>query len=345
MRWIRFAFIFAVLLLIGYGLSLLFKKGSTEFTIEKNVNYPIEKVFPMFQDLKQFARWNVLVKGSESAQIHFFRPYEGQGASLHYFDPKESHTMEMFIRYENPNSTLRYQLFEGTESLPYLIDLKFIKKDENSTHIRWSIKTPSRSVFKSSLSRWDQEEFRKVVDESMISLAAVLSNRVDRDQLLSNITYDSLMVEEQEGALLLGVNVSTSNHGDALFKNIVLNHNKVFNYITTDLGKDEQEFGFPILISQAQNPKSSEVSYFYGFPVSKRAALSDNSFSFKTLNPAKTYVLYYKGPYERRQNAIEKLVAKAKKDSLRYGELSQRFFQAPKENTDVNLKLSLPVFR
>ncbi|MHA6727431.1 SRPBCC family protein [Chryseobacterium sp. A301] len=345
MRWIRFAFIFAALILLGYGLSLLFEKGSTQYTIEKNVDYPLEKVFPMFRDLKQFARWNVLVKGSESSQIHFFRPYEGKGASLHYFDPKNNHTMEMFLRYENPNSTLRYQLFEGTESLPYLIDLKFKELGPNQTKIRWSVKTPSRSVFKSSLSRWNEEEFRKIVDQSVLTLSSVLSNRVDRDQLLSKITYDSLMVEEQQGALLVGVNVSTSNHGDALFKNIVLNHNKVFNYITTDLGKDEEEFGFPILVSQAQNTKSSEVSYFYGFPVSKRSALSDNSFSFKTLNAAKTYVLYYKGPFEKRQRAVAKLVAKAKADSLRYGELSQRFFQAPKENAEVNLKLSLPVFR
>lgn len=345
MRWIRFAFIFAALLLLGYGLSLLFKKGSSEFTIEKNLDYPVEKVFPMFRDLKQFARWNVLVKGSETSQIHFFRPYEGRGASLHYVDPKDNHSMEMFIRYENPNSTLRFQLFEGTESLPYLIDLKFKEVGENQTKIRWSVKTPSRSVFKSSLSRWDEEEFRKVVDQSIGMLSSVLSNRVDRDQLLSKITYDSLMVEQEEGVLLLGVNVSTSNHGDLFFKNIVLNHNKVFNYITTDLGKDEQEFGFPILVSQVQNTKSSEVSYFYGFPVSKRIALSDNSFSFKTINGAKNYVLYYKGPFDRRQSAIAKLVAKAKSDSLRYGELSQRFFQAPKENTEVNLKLSLPVFR
>ncbi len=345
MRWIRFAVIFAILLLTGYGVSLLLEKDSEQYTFEKQLDYPVDKVFPMFNDLQQFARWNALLKGSETAQTHFFRPYQGKGASLSFSDPESDRFLELFIRYHNPNATLRYQLFEGTEGLPYTIDLKFIAPSAEKTTIRWSVKTPSRSVFKSALSRWSPEEFEGLMDKSLSELFVLLSNRVDRDQLLSNITYDSLMVEEFEGALLLGVNVSATNRNEALFKTIVLNHNKTFNFITTDLKKDQEQFGFPVLVTQAAPSKASEVSYFYGFPVKQRIGLSDNNFSFKTLNASKSYVIYYKGPYEKRQAVISKLISKAKADSMRFGELSQRFFAPPRENAEVNLKLSLPVYR
>ena len=153
------------------------------------------------------------------------------------------------------------------------------------------------------------------------------------------------MVENREGGLLLGVNVSTRNTKDILFKNVIMNHNKVLNFVKSDLAKKDDEFGTPVLMTNPANLKDKEVSYFYGVPLSKRTSVSDNNFNFQTINPSKMYVIYYRGNYNSRIKNIQELVKKAKKDTLRNGQLMEEFLEEPAENQDVKLKLSLPVYR
>jgi ferredoxin-fold anticodon binding domain-containing protein len=56
-----------------------------------------------------------------------------------------------------------------------------------------------------------EDYIASTIDKSMINLSQVLSGKVDKEILLSNIKYDTLMVEKQNGFLLLGVNVSSVN--------------------------------------------------------------------------------------------------------------------------------------
>ena len=124
-----------------------------------------------------------------------------------------------------------------------------------------------------------------------------------------------------------------------------MNHNKVVNYVKMDLGKKSDEYGEPILITDADGFKDKEISYFYGIPLSKRVGVSDNNFSFRTVNASENYVIYYRGTYEGRIKAIQELLSKAKKEEMRSGDLQQTFLEEPAENNKVIIKLSLPVFR
>jgi effector-binding domain-containing protein len=153
------------------------------------------------------------------------------------------------------------------------------------------------------------------------------------------------MVENEESKLLLGINVSASNKKEALYKNIVMNYSKVYNYVTMDLGKKDDEFGFPVLITDADNYKDKEVSYFMGIPLSKKIGVPDNNFSFRTVNPSQNYVIYYKGNYEGRIRAVQQLIQKAKKDEMRFGDIRQTFIERPVEGQEVNIKLSLSVYK
>ena len=123
------------------------------------------------------------------------------------------------------------------------------------------------------------------------------------------------------------------------------NYNKIYNYTTMDLGKKEDEFGFPVLITDADNYKDKEVSYFLGIPLSKKFGLTDNNFSFRTQAPTQNYIMYYKGTYTGRVKAIQQLIQKAKKDEMRFGDIRQTFLERPVEDGDVNMKLSLSVFK
>jgi Cell shape-determining protein len=336
-----------VLFLVGaYALSMYyFVDESKNFQIEKEIDYPVDKVFSQFNNLQNFTRWNNFFKSSQSIDIDYYTPYEGQGSAISYEDPKNGNQGEMFIRYENPNRTLRYQLFENRNENPTLVDVKFKAVSAERTKITWYVHTPKLSVLSRVKNFWTEDRFAENIDKSMVNLKNVLGNKVEKDNQLAAIKYDSLMVENEEEKLLLGINVSTSNKKDALYRNIVMNYNKVYNYVTMDLGKKDDEFGYPMLITDADNYKDKEVSYFLGIPLSKKMGITDNNFSFRTVNSSQNYVLYYKGTYAGRVKAIQQLIQKAKNDEMRYGDVQQTFIERPVDGQDVNLKLSLTVFK
>ncbi|GAB0157682.1 hypothetical protein CHRYSEOSP005_29640 [Chryseobacterium sp. Alg-005] len=346
MRLIKIIAVVILFLVGAYALSMYyFVDESKNFQIEKDIDYPVDKVFSQFNNLQNFTRWNNFFKSSPSIDIDYYTPYEGQGSAISYTDPKNDTDGEMFIRYENPNKTLRYQLFEDKNENPTLVDVKFKALSAEKTKITWYVHTPRLSVLRRVQNFWTEDRFAENIDKSMVNLKNLLGNKVEKDNQMAAIKYDSLMVENEEGKLLLGINVSASNKKDALYRNIVMNYNKVYNYVTMDLGKKDDEFGYPMLMTDADNYKDKEVSYFIGIPLSKRMGVTDNNFSFRTVNSSQNYVMYYKGTYAGRIKAIQQLIQKAKKDEMRFGDVQQTFIERPMEDQDVNMKLSLTVFK
>ncbi len=346
MRWIRIVFIIVALLFGLYSAVMyFFADESKTFTVTKEISYPIDKVFPQFNNFQNFTRWNNYFSSTKTLSVDYYEPYQGQGSAMSFSDKNANRTGEMTIRYQNPNKTLKFHLFEGKKSNPTKIDIKFEAVSPEKTKITWLVHTPKQPLLKRAVNFWTEDVFVDNLDKSMINLRNVLGNKVEKDQELANIKYDSLMVEDREGALLLGVNVSTSNKKDALFKNIVMNHNKVYNFVSSDMGKSDDEFGFPVMITSPNNYKDKEVSYFYGIPLSKRISVTDNNFSFRTQNPSKFYVIYFKGNYANRISSIQKLLQKAKRDTMRNGDLMQTFIEPPEIEKEVNMKISLPVYR
>lgn len=345
MRWLKYGTLIIIFFFAVYAVSMSFVEENKNFTIEKEINYPVEKVFPQFNNLQNFSSWNSFFSKNNQLTFEYFTPYEGQGSSMTFHDKKNENIFgDLFIRYANPNKTLRYRLFEGKQSNPYLIDVKFIA-DHEKTRIIWYIQTPKQPFLKRSLNLLTEDYIADEIDKSMKDLYSILGNKVDKDKQRESLKFDSLIVEKQEGQLLLGINVNSKNDKNALFKNIIITHNKVLNYVKMDLAKKSDEYGEPILITDADNFKDKEVSYFYGIPLSKRIGVSDNNFSFRTINASKNYVIYYRGNYAGRIKSIQELLLKAKKDTLRSGELQQTFLEEPRDEGNTVIKLSLPVFR
>lgn len=346
MRFFKIIAVIVVLLVGAYAASMYyFVDESKNFTIEKEVDYPLDKVFNQFNNLQNFTRWNNFFSSSKTIDIDYYTPYQGQGSAISYNDPKSDDGGEMFIRYQNLNKTLRYQLFEDQDENPSLIDVKFTKVSTEKTKITWFVHTPKLSVLSRAQNFWTEDRFAENIDKSMVNLNNVLGNKVKKDNQLTSIKYDSLMIENEEAKMILGINVSTSNKKDALYKNIVMNYNKVYNFVTMDLGKKDDEFGYPILITNADNFKDKEVSYYFGIPLSKKIGITDNNFSFRTINPTQNYVIYYKGTYAGRVKAIQQLIQKAKTNEMRHGDVYQTFVERPLEDKDVNMKLSLSVYK
>jgi hypothetical protein len=346
MRFFKIIAVILVLLVGAYAASMYyFVDENKDFKIEKEVNYPLDKVFSQFNNLQHFTRWNNFFTSSQSIDIDYYTPYEGQGSAISYVDPKKDTDGEMFIRYENPGKSLRYQLFEDRNENPTVVDVQFKPVSAEKTKITWNVHTPKLSVLRRVENFWTEDRFAENIDKSMINLKNVLGNKVEKDNQMASIKYDSLMVENEEDKLLLGINVSASNKKESLYKNIVMNYSKIYNYVTMDLGKKDDEFGFPVMITDADNYKDKEVSYFLGIPLSKKFGVTDNNFNFRTINPSQNYVMYYKGNYEGRIKAVQQLIQKAKKDEMRFGDIRQTFIERPVEGQEVNVKLSLSVFK
>ena len=345
MRWIKFGIFMVLFFGAVYAVSMTFVDENKNFTIEKEIEYPIDKVFPQFNNLQNFTRWNSFFSDNKDLSVQYFTPYEGRGSALSFHDQKDDDVFgDVFIRYENPERTLKYQLFEGRKSTPYSIDLKFIAQN-NKTKIIWFVHTPKQPFLKRSLNLISEDFWVDNIDKSMKNLYHLLGNKVDREMQHESLKFDSLIVEQQDTQLLLGINVTTKNVKDALFKNIVINHNKATNYVKMDLGKRDDEYGEPILITDADSFKDKEVSYFYGIPLSKKEGITDNNFSFRTINGAKYYVIFYQGSYAGRVQAIQQLLTKAKRDTMRIGDLQQTFLEEPTTDTNTVMKLSLPVYK
>lgn len=345
MRGVRITIFAGIILMLMYAVSMLFVEESKSFSIETTVNYPVQKVYPQFSNLQNFTQWNEFFVSKDNLTYSYYTPYEGQGSSLNYQDLKEvSQSGDLFLKYANPFSTLKYELFEGNQATPYKIDIKFIP-EKNKTRIIWHTHTPRQPLLKRSLNLFTEDYLADNIEKSMQNLTQLLSGKVDKEILLSKIKYDTLTVETQKGMLLLGINVSTSNKKGNFIKSIELNHNKVVNFVKKDLGKKEDEFGSPILIMEANGYANKEASYFYGVTLPKRIAISDNNFSFRTVNPSQNYVIYYKGNYEDRTKAIKQLLKKASEEKMRYGSLQETFLETPQASQQIKLKLSLPVFR
>lgn len=344
MRWLKITFLLLGILVGLYAISMyIFVEENKTFRIEKTVDYNLEKVYPQFSNLQNFVRWNNFFSESKTLSTEFYQPYEGGGSSMGFKD--NVHSGDLHIAYENPLKTLKYELYQEREDSPTKIEVRFLALSADKTKVTWKIVTPSKHLLERMSNLWTETDFINSVDKSMQKLSTILSNKIDKEQLLTDLKLDSLIIDKTEEVLLLGVNVSSSNKNDALYKNVQMNYSKVANFITNDLSKKEDEVGFAVLVANASDYKAKEVSYFLGFPLTKNLQLTDNNFSYKTIKAGACYTIYFEGAYAARTRAIQMLLQKAKNEEMNYGELQQVFLKPPQPDEDVLMKISLPVFK
>lgn len=348
MKWLRYLLLISLLLFGIYTIVVYYGTEESEsFTIEKEIPFPIEKVYPQFSNFQNFTLWNEYFAEENQYQINYFSPYEGEGSSISFRKPKDPTAGEMYIRYESPNKQgIKYQLFQAGDNQPFVINLKFVSIGAEKTKVIWNINTPKLPFFQRHQYLWLEDDFEKSISKSFANLTYILTNKIDRDQHLSTIKYDSIIVENMEETIVLGVHSSSVNKKDKLYQHIIKDYNKVMNYTRVDLAKREDEIGYPIILSKSENlSKTKSMSYFIGLPLSQKIEVKDQNFSFQTLKPNKTYNIYYKGKFENRQGSIQKLLQKVRKDTLQHGDVIQTFIKIPQEDKDVIMKISVPVHR
>lgn len=313
------------------------------FSMEKEVNHPVEKVFPQFNNLQNLTRWNLYFSKTEHVFVQYFQPYEGTGASLAYQKSGENKRGELYLRNSKTNQSINYQVFEPSKKYPASINIKF-QAVGNKTKITWSVHTTKQRLIIQSENLFSKNGLSEDLDKSIRHLTDLIDNKISQDFKLASIRYDSIIIEQKEKRLLLGANSDFLSSKANSIRTIIDNHNKVYHYVTMDLAKREDEIGYPVLITPANHYKTKGTSCFYGIPLSRKSTIKDYNFSFRTINPSKYYTIYYKGIYGGHTKSIAQLLHKAQKDTMNIGELEQVFITPPTEN-EVIMQLSLPVYK
>lgn len=343
MRWFKFALFFGIIAFAAFYAFAFNMDETKSFSSQKDLNYSVEKLFPQFNNLQNFTKWNTFFKGHKDFHYAYFTPYEGKNSGLTYYNEKNLREGDLFIKYSDVNKALRYYLFTSNTGNPFTLEVTFKKLSAEKTKINYLLKTPKIPVLQRPFHMISENDFKENLSSSLVNLSNLLSNKVDKESQIARLKFDSVMAENEGNNILLGVNISASNKKNDLISNIVLNHNKVKNFLVTDLKKEEDEFGTPILITDPNDLKSNTISYYYGFPLSKKINVNDNNFIYRYLTPKKYLIIYYKGNYQGRLKSLQKLVLEAKKQELRTGQLYETFLEKPNENGDVTIKMALEI--
>jgi hypothetical protein len=77
MRWFKFIIILAALAFAGFYIFASNMDETKSFTAQKELNYSVEKLFPQFNNLQNFTKWNTVFKGHKEYAIIFLpKPVE-----------------------------------------------------------------------------------------------------------------------------------------------------------------------------------------------------------------------------------------------------------------------------
>lgn len=347
MKWIKLLLFISVFVLGVYSASMFFVEKFQSFKVEKVVDFPLDKVYAQFINPQNLSEWNVFTDNNDQLSYTYFSPYEGLGSSLKYINRKDSTERgDLFIRYVKPNQGIKYQLFKDKERKPYLIDVAFKALSDKQTQITWQVRTPSREFLERSLNLLYEENFNTRVEKSMANLHSVLMNKVDKEERLNALKFDTLMFERQSKQLLIGLNTSGNNKkGGDLYHSVSQDYHKLHAYLTKDLMKKEDEFGEIQVLYKVANLKNKELPYFIGSEVSKEQRLSDPNFSFREVKESYKIIAYYRGAYDARKSLIYKMIKEAETQKYTIGEISEMFLKPLDESGEVTLKISLEIYR
>lgn len=341
MRWFRYLIVILCLFLIGYFWTIFSIRDNNEvFKGKTEINYPMEKIIPQFRNLQLFTQWNEYFQINKDLKIDYFLPHEGKGSSISFSENKNNIKGDLMIK-EEKDQFIRYYIFEKNNTQPHILDLRFSGKNKK-TNISWTLKNSKQEAEEPFFGYESEEGFYKFIDKSTDNLKYILAHRIDKEEQLKNIKFDTIFTENFSSELTLGV--STLSKSGLLFKNIIKDYNKVYNFMKTDLQKKEEQIDFLILINSTQNPKAKESSYFLGVPISKKENFSDNNFNYKNLPSSKSYTIFYKGLYQNRLSAVQKIKYLAKKNNETEEMLIQTFISPPEdEKKPLIMKFTLLV--
>ncbi|PIE50998.1 MAG: hypothetical protein CSA38_00575 [Flavobacteriales bacterium] len=342
MNWTKKLLIILLLIVIGFAFAKFYIiEDAQKVQVDKNYAFPLEEIFSQYNDLQKFVRWNEDELSEKDLFINYYQPYQGVGSSMSYRNKKGDIKGELSI-IEQKENYIQYQYFKGNQE-PLYVKVLFSAETENSTKVTYLVEKPAKTILNKIEDYWKEEPTFFILDKQVDGLEQLLSNRIEKEKIFTNITYDSIMLDDRKEEILLGKHFSVMNSGNMFQKSVQDNIDQLQQYIRVSLNKKEDEYGFPKMIMNPNQMKNKQISYYLGIPLSSSVKLNDKLYGFRTLERSKAFSVYVKGNVPNIYNSVKPLTNKAKKDSLLYNKAEYIFLSAPKTEEEVKLKIILPV--
>lgn len=96
MKWVKLIITFLVLIFGIYAVSMILWRKQKLFC-KKEINFPLEKVFPQFNNLYNFSQWNEFIQENDHLGFSYYTPYDGVGSSMHFVNKKDLQRMVMYL--------------------------------------------------------------------------------------------------------------------------------------------------------------------------------------------------------------------------------------------------------
>lgn len=337
---IKTASILLIFTAIGIYAYFHFRKEEPQIiTLQKNIDLPIDKVFPHFDHLQKLNNWSVFFSEKDFPSMVYYSPYEGLNASSTLFSKDKKRQIELSIKKRKAHQHIQYQIIESNNKKPILLDVHF-KPVGNGTQLNYKMTIPpTNAIFQDEL--FDNEsDFQQKVNQSMAQLKNFVENKIQKENQLGKIQFDSIEVEKLEATNYIGISSSSKNNKNDWTKNLEKNSTKLENFITLDMGIKADDMGYTTLFYA---PKSTmkEQQYFLGISVNQLQPIKDASFSVQHKPASHALIAYYKGDWEGRVKVQQNLLQKADKENKTMHYFALVFLKKPQKDQPILVKMIL----
>lgn len=338
-KWIKLIAISLILFgAITYTYFHFDKKETKTILVSQQIDLPIDKVFPYFNNLQKFNNWTAFFNNNSAS---YYTPYEGKNASATLYSKDKEKQTEIHITQSKTPHTIQYQILTPDRKTPILLHVNLKPIHSKATKIQWKATFPTENILFSEDIFEDEEAFRKKIETGNIQLKSLIENKAQRESQLGKIQFDSIEIEQLSATHYIGIASSTKQQNNTWLKNLQMNHTKLENFIAIEMGLQQENYGYPTLF-YIPNSKIKETSYFLGISVNKVPNITDANFSLQQKPASKAFTAYYKGDWEDRQKTINTLIMRAQKEQVHTQALQILFIEKPEANKPVLLKIILP---
>ena len=337
-RWI----IIILIIIFGsyYVGSKVFIEDYKTYRFESSIDEPVAKIFPQYNELQTYAKWQPYLAAKDIRKI-YYSPYAGAGAQLEYAAADGSQSGLLTITRTVPAKSIRLELLENSQSQPIVVDIAF-RAQGSGCKILYKVNRPPVNKITAFLQPKGSMKMLEDMRQETVALKNYLNKRSSRDAFLTNIRFDTIMLEKVPGVLLLGINTSSKNNPADFTEQLSRTHNKIFAFLTMDLGKEEDELGFPVLVSSDLRSKQKEKSFFYGVPVRAKMDISDNTITYLNIPASAAYSVYYQGDLNGIVAKVEELTNKIRKESKLPAPPQIYYLENPSQGSRWLVKIILP---
>lgn len=303
-------FYFVVVLFVIYFALCIAGPKKFSASVTRKINSPVEVVFPLVADFKNWPIWSSWLKEDSSAKITFGNQTTGLGGSYAWKSPKSGDGTMKITEYEENKSFTSDLIFVGMEEMPNQMSMQ-CEPIGNQTQITWTMASKNDVPF--------------MQRGIMLIMGLFYDVRNDFNKGLNNL--ETYIKSGKAGITLNGIQIKETQVDAKQYIGVrkVVPFSKIgeqfaeyFPSIAKVAGNNIQ--GVPSGLYFRWDEKKQETDMMVAFSVNSSQQATP-PYQIYQLNQSKAYTADYYGPYEKTQLTYQALDSAIKIKGYQHPEL------------------------